>query len=72
MAQANLLTDSDIVELTGYKQRAKQAQVLKDAGIEFVERADGKIKTTWYHVNHPSHLRHVIAQEEPDFSTFKA
>lgn len=69
----SILSDDEVANLTGYKQAAKQAHVLRDNGIAFVVRpADGKIRTTWYNVNHPSHVRNLIAQQEqPDFSSLQ-
>ena len=48
-----ILSDNDIKELTGAAQSEHQQKVLKEAGIWFIKRKDGKIRTTWHHVNHP-------------------
>lgn len=55
-----------MIELTGAKNQAKQAEVLDRAGIFYIRRNDNTITTTWWHVNHPA----VVARNdnEPDFS----
>lgn len=62
-----ILTDDDIEQLTGAKQPAKQSDVLMQHGIYFIRRQDGKIVTTWHHVNHPAR-RFAVNDSEPDFS----
>lgn len=49
----NMLSDSELLELTRSPQAAKQRRVLDDNGIYYIRRADGSIITTWHHVNHP-------------------
>jgi len=61
----DLLTKSEIEDITGAKQHSKQAKVLGDNGIYFMLRADGEIRTTWHHVHNPSKLSTL---NEPDFS----
>lgn len=43
----NLITHADFVELTGAIQPAKQCEVLRQNGIKFTIRADGKPSLTW-------------------------
>jgi hypothetical protein len=50
-----LLTPDDLQELTGAVHAAQQANVLDRHGIFYIRRRDGKIRTTWHHVNHPAH-----------------
>lgn len=65
---SELISSTDMEELTGTKLKNKQIQVLRDANIHFVIGLDGKPRTTWYNVNHPSHLRAIIPEEEqPNF-----
>ena len=59
------LTSLELEELTGARLASKQAEVLRRHGIYFVERLDGKIRTTWHHVNHPFDR---MRDEQPDFS----
>lgn len=47
------LTDDELAEATGSPQKSLQKEVLTMNGIFFIERRDGAIKTTWYHINHP-------------------
>lgn len=47
------LTDEELTEATGSPQKSLQKEVLSLNGIFFIERRDGAIKTTWYHINHP-------------------
>ena len=46
-----LLTDEDLVEMTGYKYPSKQCEALARSGISFVKRRDGRPRVTWCHVN---------------------
>ena len=61
-----LLTEEDMQELTGYKLPSKQADCLRDHDIAFVTRADGRIRATWYNVNHPLSSR-LSDDEAPNF-----
>ncbi|MCV6022090.1 DUF4224 domain-containing protein, partial [Escherichia coli] len=47
------LTDEELAEATGSPQKSLQKEVLTQNGIFFIERRDGAVKTTWYHINHP-------------------
>ncbi|MBX9604651.1 MAG: DUF4224 domain-containing protein [Gammaproteobacteria bacterium] len=58
------LSDAELQELTGAVQAAKQRQVLDRAGIFYVVRLDGTIRTTWHHVNHPMNR----TASEPDWA----
>ncbi|BEL65231.1 MULTISPECIES: DUF4224 domain-containing protein [Serratia] len=46
-----LLTDEELIELTGYKYPSKQCEALARAGISFIKRRDGRPRVTWAHVN---------------------
>lgn len=61
-----LLTEDDMQELTGYKLPGKQAALLREHDISFVTRPDGRIRTTWYNVNHPLSSR-ACEDEMPNF-----
>jgi len=50
----NLLSEDELQTLTKATQHTKQKRVLNENGIYFIERLDGSIVTTWYHVNHPA------------------
>ncbi|CDH33780.1 DUF4224 domain-containing protein [Xenorhabdus bovienii] len=63
-----VITETEMIELTGYKKPSKQCKALKDAGIFFLKRPDGRPRTTWGHFNKPlSKLSHPVFIEEPDF-----
>lgn len=53
----DIIPDADIEKLTGYKIPSKQCEVLRDAGIFFITRRDGRPRTTWAHFNNPLSLR---------------
>ncbi|NIF20612.1 DUF4224 domain-containing protein [Candidatus Pantoea multigeneris] len=65
----DIISDADMVELTGYKIPSKQCQCLKEAGIFFMERRDGRPRTTWQHFNDPLSQRKSVVQDsyEPNF-----
>lgn len=46
-ARAELLSDDDLVELTGVEQPAAQARVLREHGLKPIMRRDGKPRVTW-------------------------
>ncbi|EHG4045840.1 DUF4224 domain-containing protein [Salmonella enterica] len=47
------LTNKELADATGSTQKSLQKEVLTQNGIYFIERRDGSIRTTWYHINHP-------------------
>lgn len=47
----DMLTNEDLIELTGYKYPSKQCEVLQRSCISFVVRRDGRPRVTWTHVN---------------------
>ncbi|WP_230472724.1 DUF4224 domain-containing protein [Gibbsiella quercinecans] len=53
-----LITDEEMIEITGAQFPSKQCQILKDHGIAFVRRPDGRPRTTWYNFNHPLETRY--------------
>jgi hypothetical protein len=70
MDNNDLLTDDELVELTGYRFQSKQCEALKRSGISFVRRRDGRPRVTWTHVNAAlSGIQHIAAEEEerPNF-----
>lgn len=49
---SELLSDSDLQELSGYKQGAAQAKFLARAyGLNVPRRPDGKVRVTWDAIN---------------------
>ena len=48
---SDLVSESDLKELTGRERAAAQAKWLTRKHIKFHRRADGKIRTTWTAVN---------------------
>ena len=53
------LTDDELADATGAVQKNLQAEILTQNGIFYIVRRDGSIRTTWYHINHPTHLSHI-------------
>lgn len=41
-----IVTEAELVELTGYKLPSKQRQALDNMGIKYIVRKDGHIRTT--------------------------
>ena len=46
-----LLTEQDIVEMTGYKTAKKQREIMLKWGLPYRVRTDGTIMTTWPAIN---------------------
>lgn len=66
----DLLTDDELMELTGYRFPSKQCEALSRSGISFVKRRDGRPRVTWTHVNAAlSGIRHTqpVDEETPNF-----
>ena len=64
----DIISDADIFALTGYKTPSKQCKSLREAGIFFITRRDGRPRTTWRHFNDPLSKRRLEAHDpEPDF-----
>lgn len=53
----DLLTEEDMVTLTGVSRPDLQARVLAANNIFFIINANRVPRTTWFHVNNPIHLR---------------
>jgi hypothetical protein len=63
-----ILTDDQVVALTGASQVKKQKQVLSRAGIFFVDKMGGGISLTWGMVNRPGKsLEAPSFDDEPNF-----
>ncbi len=64
----DLISDQDMVRITGYEAGARQCKKLADAGVWFLVRKDGRPSTTWAHFNNPLKHRAVPpAATEPDW-----
>lgn len=66
----DLLTDEELIELTGYQFPSKQCEALKRSGISFVKRRDGRPRVTWTHVNAAlsgQRLESPVDEERPNF-----
>ncbi len=66
----DIISDADMVALTGYKIASKQCEALRQAGIFFMTRRDGHPRTTWQHFNDPLSFRNKlpsVAKIEPNF-----
>lgn len=53
MVEKEIISDEELVELTGYSTPAKQCESLDRHRIFYMKRQDGRPRTTWYHFNHP-------------------
>lgn len=74
------LSEDEIRQLTGYKQRTKQMRWLSTEGFEFRIRADGSIALLRKHVESlmgegaqgpPSQSRRPPKRAQPNFSIFE-
>lgn len=61
----DIISDVDIEMLTGYKIPSKQCETLRDAGVFFITRRDGRPRTTWAHFNSPLSHRHKSESDGP-------
>ncbi|WP_150612702.1 DUF4224 domain-containing protein [Pandoraea terrigena] len=59
------LTESEIVEATGYKQPAKQLSALKRAGITADRRPDGSVRVWRHHITGISMPKASPQRHEP-------
>ncbi|MFL0806705.1 MAG: DUF4224 domain-containing protein [Oceanobacter sp.] len=64
-----LLDADDLFEVTGYKQPRAQKKWLDAQGITASINGKGKVVTTWWAVNHPTHRE--SANDEPDFDALE-
>ncbi|WP_263079531.1 DUF4224 domain-containing protein [Endozoicomonas sp. Mp262] len=70
-AAEQMLTEEQIIELTGATLKSKQRQILRSHGIFFVERLDGTVRTTWHHVNHPANKPLGNETDTPNFAAME-
>ncbi|MEH0874611.1 DUF4224 domain-containing protein [Pectobacterium cacticida] len=61
---SDLLSDDELIELTGYKYPSKQCEALARAGISFITRRDGRPSVTWSALN--ATLSGVSVKAVPD------
>lgn len=64
-----LLSDEDLVRITGTEKPSEQKKVLQKNGIRFFTGKNNTVTTTWFHVNHPELKRAANNDGEPDFSS---
>lgn len=65
-----LLTDEELKELTGYTFPSCQCKTLKENGVFFIVRKNGRPATTWAHVENPFNMRNkpeIETNQEPNF-----
>lgn len=67
MEDAKLVTDAELTELTGLKKPGAQSRWLRERGIGYFLRRDGKPRTTWDAVNLVLYGTSTIAAR-PDFA----
>ncbi|WP_309228086.1 MULTISPECIES: DUF4224 domain-containing protein [Kosakonia] len=51
------LTPDDLYQLTGYRRPSLQCKALKESGVFFIPRKDGRPGTTWSHVDNPAGMK---------------
>ena len=69
-----VLTDAEVIDLTGAKLHSVQQRILRQHGIAFTVRLDGTVKTTWRNFFFPGEpITHTYSrsEDEPDFSVMK-
>ena len=64
---SKLLTEEQVVALTGATQTSKQKQVLNRNGIFYVTKMGGGISLTWEMVNSVGAKKSTSFDSEPDF-----
>lgn len=62
-----MLTDQELVDLTGYEKASAQCRQLQRQGIHFYKRGDGKPVVTWTAVNYPFTKRPGANDDAPNF-----
>lgn len=68
--KSQFLTSEDLYTLTGYRRPSLQCKTLKECGVFFIPRKDGRPGLTWEHVSNPIGLRERpvnLEEEEPNF-----
>ncbi|MBW8190658.1 DUF4224 domain-containing protein [Neiella marina] len=68
---AELLTEHDLIALTGSRRTADQRRILASAGIVFIEKTHGQITTTWTAVHaamHPNHFKNESPNADDNFN----
>ncbi|TVP11756.1 DUF4224 domain-containing protein [Shewanella sp. KCT] len=65
--QSEMLTEQQLVELTGYTKASAQIRQLKLQGIHYHLRGDGKPVVTWTAVNYPFINRKAANDNTPKF-----
>lgn len=62
-----MLTEQQLIDLTGYTKASAQIKQLKLQGIHYHLRSDGKPVVTWTAVNSPFMYRAVANDNVPNF-----
>lgn len=62
-----LLSDAELVELTGYDQPKRQIRWLQTNGVGYALRPDGRPRTTWGAVDHAL-IGNMAGDSGPDLS----
>lgn len=72
LTRNDIISDPDIELLTGYKIPSKQCECLREAGIFFITRRDGRPRTTWEHFNNPLFQRQKHTESDGPQPNFGA
>lgn len=63
-----MLTDQELIDLTGFTKASAQCRQLSKQGIHYYKRGDGKPVVTWTAVNYPFMNRPVANDDNmPNF-----
>jgi len=65
-----ILTQGEIVELTGYTQQKAQSKWLTENRFKFILGGDGKVKVSRDHFNMVMGVNKGRQKAQPDFSLF--
>lgn len=66
---SGLLTEADLIELTGVEQPAAQLRVLRDHGLHPIVRRDGRPRVTWTAID--AVITRGPPNAEPDWSALQ-
>ncbi|MBB5443250.1 MULTISPECIES: DUF4224 domain-containing protein [unclassified Paraburkholderia] len=67
--QSLTLTEEEIVEATGYRQRCRQLTALKRAGIPADQRPDGSVRVWRHHITGVPAAKPRPAKEHPQLTS---
>jgi hypothetical protein len=66
----DLLTEIEIIDLTGAIRPSAQKSVLDKNGIYYIVRKDKTLRVTWHHIHHP-YIHNNNKSDEPNFDALQ-